>query len=135
MLPCQGGKCITFLNDCHKIFLLSTIAHLPCTSWSKIMPLTLLCHLNPRLSSLLLSFYIPCQNVSPTGCRFLDKKYNPRLHTNQLILTTHVSLHRYFLFVCTIYMCLSFSVESGVSGLTFKYCSSPSAITNPIAYM
>ena len=89
--------------------------------------------LKPTIVQSTTVIYIPCQNVSPTGCKFLERKYNPRLHTNQLILTTHVSLHRYFLFVCTIYMCLSFSVESGVSGLTFKYCSSPSAITNPIA--
>ena len=84
----------------------------------------------------LLSFvklYMPCQKVSPTGCRFLDRKYNPRLHTNQFIFTTQVCLHRYLLLLCTIKLFLSFIDASTDRGLNLRTCSRPNAITNPIA--
>ena len=80
-----------------------------------------------------LIFYMPCQKLSVTGCKFLDRKYNPRLHTNQFIFTTQVCLQRYFLLLCTMNIFLSFIVVSGERGLTLRNCSRPNAITNPIA--
>ena len=80
--------------------------------------------------------YIPFQNVSTcVVCIFLAKKYNPTLHKNQHKLVIHASLQQYLLLLWTIYIFLSFIVESTDRGLNLMYCSRANEIAHPIAKM
>ena len=47
-------------------------------------------------------YHNPSLQKLSTGVMFLDMKYNPKLHTNQLILIIQVCLQRYLRFVSTI---------------------------------
>ena len=73
-------------------------------------------------------YHNPSLQKLSTGVMFLDIKYNPKLHTNQLILIIQVCFQRYLRFVSTIKIFLWLSVF-------FTNCSNINAITKPIAYM